>query len=588
MNRQQIQQIVLVCACLLCANVLHATAYSYSAAEATTLSNKTFAAGDVITLLNGDWNNKSLRLRGTGTETAPIIVKAQTAGSVRLTGSSALNIDGKYIEVNGLSFEGSSTVGKTHVVTFSKNSSYCRFTNSAIRNYNPADTSVWPSTDNKWVSLNGTHNRVDHCYFEGKGNIGTLLVVWLVSGQAAYHRIDSNHFCKRTSLLDASNKELNGQEIIRVGDSSTSMTFAHCEIENNFFEQCNGEIEIISNKSCGNTYRNNVFFANNGALTLRHGNDCTVEGNYFLGNNVSGAGGIRVIGENHRIINNYFQDLKGSGYRTGICLIKGNTNPALNEYFQVKNALVAFNTFYNCSNVFNVGYSGGNDLAPISSTIAHNVIYAANNSQTGVNIADAHSEISWKNNLMYQGKFSSFTPTSEQFERTTINLNFASANSTYGIYKPTVQSAIATGYKTNDYPEINADIEGRIRPGSRMIGAFELAGEPARLIPTPQSIGCDFINKEGNSISQYQDTTKGSLVTHMYISDNYLHTHSQAKELTLRIINLQGKILYTARMENNGEKHCIQLPDFLNGMYIFSFHHQQAEEAKKVIINNLL
>ncbi len=90
-----------------------------------------------------------------------------------------------------------------------------------------------------------------------------------------------------------------------------------------------------------------------------------------------------------------------------------------------------FNTFYNCRNVFNVGYQGGNDLAPLSTAIAHNVIFAANSTQTGVLISDQNNKINWKNNLMYQGRFQNFSPQTEQFARTTANLNFQASDAEY-------------------------------------------------------------------------------------------------------------------------------------------------------------
>jgi poly(beta-D-mannuronate) lyase len=83
-------------------------------------------------------------------------------------------------------------------------------------------------------------------------------------------------------------------------------------VERNLFEECNGETEIISSKSCGNTYRYNTFRKCQGTLTLRHGNRCLVEGNFFFGEGVSSTGGIRVIGEDHRMQNNYLTGLKGT------------------------------------------------------------------------------------------------------------------------------------------------------------------------------------------------------------------------------------------------------------------------------------
>ena len=71
--------------------------------------------------------------------------------------------------------------------------------------------------DSKWVSLYGSDNRVDHCYFAGKTNLGQTMVVWLdKESPENRHRIDHNHFGPRPPLGE------NGGESIRVGDSSTS------------------------------------------------------------------------------------------------------------------------------------------------------------------------------------------------------------------------------------------------------------------------------------------------------------------------------------------------------------------------------
>lgn len=558
--------------------------YIYSSTEASSISGKSFAAGDIITLRDGEWNNKALRLRGNGTQANPIIIRAQNAGKVIFTGSSTLSIEGKHIEISGFLFEGNSTVGKNHVITFAKTSSNCRLTDSAIRNYNMVNQSAWPDTDNKWISINGAYNRVDHCYFENKGNIGTLLVVWLVSGQPAYHQIDSNHFYKRVALLDDDDKELNGQETIRIGDSNTSMTNAYCTVENNFFEECDGEIEIISNKSCGNIYRNNVFYNNNGMLTLRHGNNCEVYGNYFLGRNLAKSGGVRIIGENHKVYNNYFQDIKGSGYRSSLCMVNGKSNSTLSEYYQVKNAFVAFNTFYNCSNVFTIGFDGGKDLAPIGCTVAHNVIYATGNSQTGVNMTNPESQITWKNNLMYQGKFTDFTPTTDQFVRTSSNLNFEQSSSSYGIYQPTNQSTISSGYKTTEYPGILTDLQGRSRPEQRMIGSFELKGSPIIPMPIPGNTGCSFINKNSSNINLSKTDNRKSLISEFHISGNQLYIKSEVKGLSLSIYDFRGQLVFTQKDKEGSDTRVFHLPSILKGIYLFSFTDGFASDTRRIIL----
>ena len=283
--------------------------------SATQINGGSWSGGDTIIMKNGTWTNQAIVIKGTGTSNNPIVLLAETAGNVVLTGTSKIAISGIYIVVSGLYFKNGNLSG-SEVVSFRTSSSEfannCQLTNTAIQNYNPADNTV----DSKWVSLYGKNNKVDHCSFENKNNSGTLLVVWLQSGVVPNHIIDHNYFGYRNSNLDATGAELNGQEIIRVGDSSTSMQTAGVVVSNNFFEHCNGEIEIISNKSCGNLYSNNLFWECHGMLTLRHGNGCIVEGNYFFGNGISGSGGVRIIGENHKVYNNYFDKLRGTDARS--------------------------------------------------------------------------------------------------------------------------------------------------------------------------------------------------------------------------------------------------------------------------------
>jgi len=74
-------------------------------------------------------------------------------------------------------------------------------------------------------------------------------------------------------------------------------------IEHNLFVRCEGENELISNKSCNNIYRYNTLLDSKGTqLTLRHGNDCEVYGNYFRGTE-----GLRIFGDRHKIYENFFE-----------------------------------------------------------------------------------------------------------------------------------------------------------------------------------------------------------------------------------------------------------------------------------------
>ena len=241
-----------------------------------------------------------------------------------------------------------------------------------------------------------------------------------------------------------------------------------------------------------------------------------------------------------------------------------------------------FNTFYNCRNVFNVGYQGGNDLAPLSTTIAHNVIFAANSTQTGVLISDQNNKINWKNNLMYQGRFQNFSPQTEQFARTTANLNFQASDAEYLIYKPTAQSIITSGYKTTEYPQIQTDLEGKNRPSERMIGAYELNGAHSINMPTPKTIGCSFINKETTGLFQpFQQSN--NIVKNIRSNGSILFVESDYNNFSVRIYNAKGVL--TSTLKNlNGKSSSFRLPDNLYGLYIFIFDNGRESQSVKLII----
>jgi len=328
---------------------------------------KNAQAGDTIILKNGLWKEKRLRIQANGTSDQPITLKAETPGKVILRGKSSISVAGSHLILDGLWFQNPSTSDAIELRVDDTPAIDCRITNCAVTDTRPLSSS---KSVTRFISLYGSRNRVDHCYFAGKITGGPSLVVWLAPNAESSHRIDHNHFGPREPL----NK--NGGETIRVGDSASSMLNATCIIEHNLFEKCNGETECISNKSCGNIYRNNTFKAVSGTLTLRHGNGCRVENNTFLGEGAHATGGIRIIGENHIITGNYLENLTGDDYRSGICLMLGIPNSAPSGYVQVKHAKVTANTLVNCEHNILIGMNSGPEttLPPIGSEVSNNII----------------------------------------------------------------------------------------------------------------------------------------------------------------------------------------------------------------------
>lgn len=547
---------------LICSN-LQLFSRKTTVTTASTINSGSWVAGDTIVMKNGTWTNQSISFRATGTALSPVVLQAETPGNVILNGSSKLAFGGSYIVVSSLYFL-NGTLSGSDVISFrsSENATNCTLKNTAIVNYNPSLNTV----DSKWVSIFGTNNTVDHCSFENKNNSGTLLVVWLTSGVTVNHSITNNYFGYRNANLDATGAELNGQEIIRVGDSSTSMTTASCTVSGNFFEKCNGEIEVISNKSCGNLYTNNLFFECRGMLTLRHGNGCTVDGNYFFGNGVTESGGVRIIGENHKVYNNYFENLKGTGYRAALCMVRGKENSALNEYFQVKNALVTFNTMVNCAQAFSINYNSSSTLTlpPINSVIAHNQVYNTTSNNNNITIDQnfvSAMTLTWKNNLMNQGKYTDFTYNSSQII-TAKDAKMMLAGTRINMFEPQTGSELLN-YSTNEYGTILTDIRKRPRsPSNRIPGCSEIVGSVVLNMPEKKLVGAAFFNNPQTAVEE-QFTDKPIQIESDYHSNRILVNESGR----LIIFNVKGM-----EVENR-----LVYPNYIfdlknpKGLYLISF-----------------
>lgn len=436
--------------------------YKVSSAEEIKKMLKDIQPGDTITLSNGIWMNQEIIFTAFGKSDYPILLRAETPGKVIMTGYSSLKLAGEYLIVDGLLFK-DGAVEKGAVIEFrtstDKEASYSRVTNCAIVNYNPPDKDI----DYKWVSLYGQHNRVDHCYFVNKTNSGCLLVVWL-SDKPNFHRIDSNYFAFRPEL------GYNGGEIIRVGTSHWSMYPSYTTVESNYFEDCNGEREIISNKSYYNVYRNNTFVRCQGTLTLRHGNDCIVEGNFFFGENVLMTGGVRVIGENHKIFNNYFYQLAGEDVFAALPIMNGVSDSPLNRYFQVQNAQIVFNTFIDCKYNLVIGTGADDELSlpPENSVIANNIFF--NTEKEVVTLISNPQNFLWEGNIYHQSHVGIESDGFTEIDPKILQ-------STDGIFRISEQSP-AIGSAIGNYNYVQHDIDGQQRKALKDVGCDQYSTEP--------------------------------------------------------------------------------------------------------------
>ncbi len=326
--------------------------------------------GTTISLADGTWSDFRIVLKGRGRADAAIQLTAQTPGKVILDGRSDLRMSGEYLEVSNLVFRGGfSPSGE--VVSFrtsaSERATHSRVTGIVIDRYNQPDR----SQSDHWVAMYGKHNRFDHNQLVGKTNRGTTMVVIRDEKQGLdnQHRIDHNWFGPRPNLGS------NGGETLRIGTSSDSLSASNSVVEDNWFEGCDGEVEIVSNKSGGNTYRRNVFYHSRGAMVLRHGHGNVVEANVFIGGDKPHTGGVRIINGHQTVRNNYMEGLSGDGFGSAISVMYGVPNSPINRYMQVDHAVIEHNTIVGVKRILiGAGMSDERSAPPINSRFANNLI----------------------------------------------------------------------------------------------------------------------------------------------------------------------------------------------------------------------
>lgn len=247
-----------------------------------------------------------------------ITVKAKMIGETIFTGRSWLHVRGSNVKLIGFQFL-DGNVGKENVIQTSGD-------DNLFSEINVSGYTSW-----KYLVIKEESQRVvvSYCNFENRINLDdkNILSIMVSDSQLGLHKIKYCTF-----------KNFNGNggdmgiEPIRIGVSTQKEFSSRSVVEYCYFTQCNGDGEIVSNKSADNVFRYNTFEDNPlGELVLRHGDGSSVYGNFFL----NGKGGVRVKeGENHAIFNNYFSGL------TGRSIIIQNT-----KLDPVKNITIAYNTF---------------------------------------------------------------------------------------------------------------------------------------------------------------------------------------------------------------------------------------------------
>ncbi len=365
----------------------------------------TLAAGDTVILADGIYStDESIKFSPTtGTSAMPITFRAQTPGGVKFTGGLNMSIGGDYVVIDGFHWQGG--YGASKVIEFRDGEDYANYSimqNCAMDGIgiDPGDQTAGTSEKHNWVMLYGTYNTIINCSFMNKISSGNMILVELsynayppvpdgepevnTSCDIVGHTISNNYFYNYEKI-DATLTNAGDSETIRIGTSSYQNVNSSSTVSNNYFVEADGENEIITNKSKNNIYINNTFRRSRGSLVLRHGSNATVDGNYFLGENIDGTGGIRIVDSEHTITNNYIQDcitvVDQAKWNNGITFLGGSASNAVpctsdnnsSSYQKVENINLSNNTIINTNAP--LFYNTDKGSTDPTGTVSDNLIY---------------------------------------------------------------------------------------------------------------------------------------------------------------------------------------------------------------------
>ena len=183
-------------------------------------------------------------------------------------------------------------------------------------------------------------------------------------------------------------------------------------------------------------------------------------------------------------------------------------------------------------------------------------------------------DVTWKNNLMNQGKYTSFAYTSTQVI-TGKDAKMTLAGTTINMYEPAAGSALTT-YSTTDYPEVALDIRGRDRgTTAKLPGASQILGTVSKEMPKKTSVGSTFFPVVSTAVNTLQQTADFNAVA---ANGRIISTVSAPGKLT--VFNLTGQSLAQQSLESGSN--IFNAPE--RGIYILKFSGNNGDTSTRKIL----
>lgn len=410
-------------------------------------------AGDVIVVEDGAYSTSAyITVRAAGTKEKPIRIQAKTIGGVTISGTHGFDVvsPATHVIIDGFVLTHAS--GRNQIRNGATN---IRFVHNVFES----------SGDGAYITIAGDDAEIAYNELRNKKTVGNMIDVRGAGSQIAQRVwIHHNYF------HDFSSAGENGAETIRFGLSGLSMSKGLGIIEHNLFVRSVGENEMLSIKSGSNIIRYNTLLDSPGAqLTLRHGNENLVYGNYF-----KATDGIRIFGDRHRVFSNYLEANSG-----GINIGNGGGEVAdgapLTSHDRPDDNVISYNTLVNNGrNYYMTARTDG--LGARNTTFVNNVIVGGG---SAASLTGPYTGGVWGGNIVWQTNGLGALPASG-LDAVDPMLSLDAS----GIFRPRTGSpTIDSGVSMGDEAAVTVDMDGQTRTGRKDRGADEVMTGPATAKP---------------------------------------------------------------------------------------------------------